>query len=72
MKITPIQELKGYGVFVDGLDFAHLTREEWMDLGKLHMNQLVMVIRNTGLKRHHFHKVMKMWGNVDRTMLPRK
>ena len=61
-RLSEIPNLEGYGVFVDGLDFAHLTRDEWMELGKLHMNKLVMVIRKTGLKRHHFHKVMKMWG----------
>ena len=62
MKITPIPELKGYGVFVDGLDIKQLTRDQWMSLGKLQMEQLVMVIRNTGININHFHKVMKMWG----------
>ena len=62
MKITPIPELKGYGVFVDGIDIKQLTRDQWMSLGKLQMEQLVMVIRNTGININHFHKVMKMWG----------
>ncbi len=62
MKITPIPELKGYGVFVDDIDIKQLTRDQWMSLGKLQMEQLVMVIRNTGININHFHKVMKMWG----------
>tara|TARA_Y200000002_G_C22592199_1_gene625734 strand:+ start:65 stop:1117 length:1053 start_codon:yes stop_codon:yes gene_type:complete len=61
-RLSDIPNLEGYGVFVDGLDFAHLARDEWMELGKLHMNKLVMVIRNTGLKRDHFYKVMRAWG----------
>ena len=62
MKITPIPELKGYGVFVDDIDIKKLTRDQWMSLGKLQMEQLVMIIRNTGININHFHKVMKMWG----------
>ena len=45
-RITDIPELEGYGVFVDDIDFKHLTKEVWIDLGKLHLNKLVMVIRN--------------------------
>lgn len=62
MKITPIPELEGFGVFVDDIDFKHLTRDEWMSLGQLQMEKLVMVIRNTGINVNHFYKVMKMWG----------
>ena len=62
MKITPIQELKGYGCFVDDIDIKELTRDQWMSLGKLQMEQLVMIIRNSGININQFHKVMKMWG----------
>ena len=62
MKITPIPELKGYGVFVDDINIKQLTRDQWMSLGKLQMEQLVMVIRNSGININQFHKVMKMWG----------
>ena len=44
-RITDIPELEGYGVFVDDLDFKNITLDEWMDLGKLYMNKLVMIIR---------------------------
>ena len=72
MKITPIPELKGYGVFVDDIDIKKLTRDQWMSLGKLQMEQLVMIIRNTGININHFHKVMKMWGKCRQTMLLKK
>ena len=62
IRITDIPNLGGYGVFVDGIDFKHLTRSEWMDLGKLHMQKLVMIIRSTGLDNRSFHQVIKKWG----------
>ena len=62
MKLSPIPNLEGYGVFVDDIDFNHLTRDQWMSLGKLQMEQLVMIIRRTGININRFHQVMKMWG----------
>ena len=63
IRITDIPNLEGYGVFVDGIDFKHLTREEWIDLGKLHLKKLVMVIRKSGLKNKKvFYRVLKKWG----------
>ena len=61
-RITNIPNLEGYGVFVDDIDFKNLSRQEWMDLGKLHMKKLVMIIRKTGLDKRSFHQVIKKWG----------
>jgi len=61
-RITNIPNLEGYGVFVDNIDFRNLTRNEWMDLGKLSMQKLVMIIRSTGLDNRSFHQVIKKWG----------
>ena len=61
-RITDIPNLEGYGVFVDDIDFKNLTRKEWMDLGKLHMNKLVMIIRKSGLKKKSYIQVMNKWG----------
>ena len=62
IRITNIPNLEGYGVFVDNIDFKNLTRTEWMDLGKLSMQKLVMIIRSTGLDNRSFHQVIKKWG----------
>jgi len=62
IRITNIPNLEGYGVFVDDIDFRSLTRTEWMDLGKLSMQKLVMIIRSTGLDSRSFHQVIKKWG----------
>ena len=61
-RISDIPNLEGYGVFVDDLDFKNLSRKEWMDLGKLHMDKLVMIIRKTGLQKQSFLQVMRKWG----------
>ena len=61
-RITNIPNLEGYGVFVDDIDFKNMSRREWMDLGKLHMEKLVMIIRKTGLDKRSFHQVIKKWG----------
>ena len=61
-RITNIPNLEGYGVFVDDIDFKNMSRREWMDLGKLHMEKLVMIIRKTGLQKPSFLQVMRKWG----------
>ena len=62
IRISDIPNLEGYGVFVDDLEFKNLSRRDWMDLGKLHMNKLVMIIRKSGLNKPSYLQVMKKWG----------
>ena len=62
-RITDIPELEGYGVFVDDIDFKTLSLREWKELGQLHLQKLVMVIRKSGLKnKKAFYRVLKKWG----------
>ena len=62
-RITDIPELEGYGVFVDDIDFKNLSLREWKELGQLHLQKLVMVIRKSGLKNKKvFYRVLKKWG----------
>lgn len=49
MKISKIPGLGRFGIFIDNVDFNTLTDEEWMDIGKLHMNNLVTIIRDCNL-----------------------
>jgi len=63
IRITDIPELEGYGVFVDDIDFKNLSLREWKELGQLHLQKLVMVIRKSGLKNKKvFYRVLKKWG----------
>ena len=50
-----------FGVFVDDLDWKNTTRDEWLELGKLHLEKLVMIIRKSGLKKKSFFKVLSVF-----------
>lgn len=49
MKASKIPGLGRFGVFIDDVDFDHLTDEEWMEIGKLHLQNFVTIIRNCNL-----------------------
>jgi alpha-ketoglutarate-dependent taurine dioxygenase len=50
MKVSKIPGLGDYGVFIDGVDFAKLTDEEWIEIGNLHIKNLVTIIRDCNLR----------------------
>ena len=43
MKISKIPGLGRFGIFIDDVDFNHLTDEEWLEIGK-HSNPLRLKI----------------------------
>jgi len=49
MKITKIPGLGNYGVFIDGVDFENLIDEEWTEICKIYVSNLVAIIRNCNL-----------------------
>jgi len=49
MKVSKIDGLGSYGVYIDNVDFDHLTDEEWREIGTLHMKNLVTIIRDCNL-----------------------
>lgn len=49
MKITKIDGLGNYGVYIDDVDFEHLTDEQWMEIGDIQMKSLVTIIRACNL-----------------------
>lgn len=49
MKVTNIDGMGSYGVYIDGVDFEHLTDEEWREIGNIHMKSLVTIIRDCNL-----------------------
>ena len=44
-RITNIPSMGEFGVFIDDLDWKNTTKDEWLELGKLHLEKLVMIIR---------------------------
>jgi len=49
MKVSKIPGLGRFGIFIDDVDFDHLTDEEWLEIGKMHLDNFVTIIRNTNL-----------------------
>jgi len=62
MKISKIPGLGRFGVFVDDLDFDNLSDEEWQQIGQLHLESLVTIIRNVKLSPNEYERRIKQWG----------
>jgi alpha-ketoglutarate-dependent taurine dioxygenase len=62
MKISKIPGLGRFGVFIDDLDFTNLTDEEWMEIGNIHLESLVTIIRNVSLAPPDYERWIKKWG----------
>ena len=63
MKITKIPGLGRFGIFIDDLDFNTITDEEWQEVGKLHLESLVKIIRNVKIKPNEYEQMINKWGN---------
>ena len=63
MKISKIPGLGRFGIFVDDVDFDHITDEEWMEIGRLHIKNLVTIIRNTNATLEQYNHRMLQFGS---------
>ena len=64
MQISKINGLGNYGIFIDGVDFENLTNDQWMEIGKLHMDNLVTIIRNCNLNWNKQTDWCLKWGDT--------
>ena len=62
MKITKIPGLGRFGVFVDDVDLNTISHEEWMELGKIHLESLVTIIRGNDIDHATYYNLMSQWG----------
>ena len=63
MKISKIPGLGRFGIFIDDLDINNLSDEEWAEIGRLHLESLVTIIRNVNLTAEQFNSRITKWGN---------
>lgn len=49
MKVTKIDGFGSYGVYIDDVDFEHMTDDQWNEIGQIHMKNLVTIIRDCNL-----------------------
>lgn len=64
MKVTKIDGLGSYGVYIDGVDFNHITDEEWMEIGKQHLKNLVTIVRDCNMTWQQQSDYVKMFGGT--------
>ena len=62
MKISKIPGLGRFGTFVDNVDFDHITDEEWLEIGKMHLDNFVTIIRNTNLDAFRYQDLILKLG----------
>jgi len=73
MKISKIPGLGRFGVFIDDVNLQTITDDEWMEIGKIHLESLVTIIRNTNLTHERYSSLIGKWGenrySYDATLL---
>ena len=62
MKVSKIPGLGRFGIFIDDVDFEHLSDEEWMEIGQLHLRNFVTIIRNCNLTWENQNLWCTKWG----------
>ena len=62
MKITKIPGLGRVGVFIDDVDLKNISKEEWIEIGKIHLESLVTIIRGNDLDYATYYDLIMKWG----------
>ena len=64
MKVTKIPGLGRFGVYVDDVDLNNISDEEWMEIGKIHLESLVTIIRGSNIDYQRYYDLMVKWGDI--------
>ena len=64
MKVTKIPGLGNYGIFIDEVDLMTISEEEWMEIGRLHMQNFVTIIRKSNCSKDRFGELIDMFGSL--------
>ena len=51
MKISRIPNFGSFGVYVDDIDMDTMTEDQWLELGRLFVKELVVVFRNININK---------------------
>ena len=62
MKVSKIPGLGRFGVFIDDLDLNNVSDDQWMEIGKLHLESLVTIIRNVKVEPRAYELLLSKWG----------
>jgi len=64
MKISKIPGLGRFGVFVDDVNLKTISNEEWLEIGKIHLQSLVTIIRGNDLDHATYYDLVMKWGEA--------
>ena len=62
MKITKIPGLGKYGVFIDDLKSSDIDDDLWHEIGCIHLESLVTIIRNIDFTVEDYRRRILQWG----------
>lgn len=63
MKLSKIPGLGRFGVFIDDIDLNNVTEEEWMEIGKIHLDSLVTIIRGSNIDHKTYYDLVLKFGD---------
>jgi alpha-ketoglutarate-dependent taurine dioxygenase len=63
MKVSKIPGLGRFGVFIDDFDIENASDEEWMEVGNIHLESLVTIIRNVNVSSNRYEERIRQWGS---------
>lgn len=62
MKVTPVNGLGSFGVYVDGIDMDHMTDDQWKYLGSLSVEHLLLIFRDIKITKGQYADWIPKWG----------
>jgi alpha-ketoglutarate-dependent taurine dioxygenase len=64
MKVSKIPGLGRFGIFIDDVDFEHMSDDQWMEIGQLHLENFVTIIRDCNLTWQNQPEWLMKWGDT--------
>jgi alpha-ketoglutarate-dependent taurine dioxygenase len=68
MKFLKIPGLGRFGHYVDNVDFNTISKEEWLEIGKLNLKGLVTVLRNVTISKDQYPEGIKAFGPLESSL----
>jgi hypothetical protein len=62
MRVTKFP-VGNYGIIIDDLDLNNITSDEWQEVGKLHLQNLVTIVRGSNCTVDKFSELIHQWGS---------
>lgn len=62
MKISKIPGLGRFGVFIDDIDLSNASDDQWQEIGRIHLDSLVTIIRGNDLHYTTYYDLFMKWG----------